>query len=85
MDENKIHLLMDLRSNIHSCLLSIESILKTNSPEHYDHAYQHWIPQIMTALFDDTKWLPRGEYSMEYTLKHLLDNVECKGISKYLN
>ncbi len=75
------------RDEIVSHLYDIEQILKHLFPEEFDIAYQHWIPQITTALFDDQKWLPRGSYSMEYTIKRLMDHKEQKsgqGIQKYI-
>jgi hypothetical protein len=45
------------------------------------------LPQIKTGLRDNTKWLPRGQYSMDYTLNSLIDHVINdldKGVSKYI-
>jgi hypothetical protein len=75
------------RDQIVSNLYDIEQILKHLFPEEFDVAYQHWIPQIMTALFDNQKWLPRGSYSMEYTINRLNDRKDDKtgqGVTKYL-
>lgn len=75
------------RDHIEDHINKIETIIKVYFPTEYDIAYQHWIPQIKTGLRDDTKWLSRGQYSMDYTIKRLLDsmlNDLDKGVSKYI-
>jgi hypothetical protein len=75
------------RDHMEDHLNKIESILQIYFPEEFAVFYQHWFPQIKTALRDDTKWLPRGQYSMDYTLNRLNDKVadsENKGVSKYI-
>lgn len=76
--------LFSLRDSIEDKIVEIETILKTRFPEEYAVAYQHWIPQIKTALKDNLKWLPRGEYSMQYTLDRLIDVNDGKGVNKYI-
>jgi hypothetical protein len=79
--------LYSYRSNIEDNLNKIESILQVYFPEEFAVFYQHWFPQIKTALRDDTKWLSRGQYSMDYTLNRLNDKVaddKDKGVSKYI-
>lgn len=79
--------LFQYRDNIEDILVEIEALLQVEFPEEYSVAYQHWIPQIKTALKDNTKWLPRGQYSMEYTLDHILDKITNDlglGVSKYI-
>lgn len=79
--------LLDYRDEIGSALFHIERILKEYFPEEYDLAYQHWLPQIETAINDNPKWLPRGQYSMKYTLDRIqdkIDNQSDKGVSKYI-
>jgi enoyl reductase-like protein len=75
------------RDHIEDHLNKIDTILKMYFPKEYNLAYQHWLPQIKTGLRDDIKWLPRGQYSMDYTLKKLfdkmIDDLE-KGVSKYI-
>lgn len=74
------------RDHIEDHLNKIETILETYFSAEYAVAYQHWIPQIKTGLRDNTKWLPRGQYSMDYTLNRLTDNTvdDTKGVSKYI-
>lgn len=84
-DYNK---LCDLRSQIEKLVNDIGQILEQSFPDEYNTAYQHWIPQILTSLRDNTKWLPRGNYSMEYTIAKIADKLQektaNKGVSKYI-
>jgi len=82
---SELETLLSLRNEIAERVFNIENILLKHNTKIHDIAYQHWIPQIITALFDNTKWLSRGEYSMEYTLKQMLDDNDGKGISKFLS
>lgn len=75
------------RDHIEDHINKIDTILKLYFPTEYAIAYQHWIPQIKTGLRDNTQWLPRGEYSMDYTLNHLVDYITDdlnKGVNKYI-
>ena len=88
-DEQKHQLnrLIDHRDEITNALFHIERILKHYFPEEFDIAYQHWIPQISTALYEDKKWLPRGEQTMQQTLNRLFDKLNednTKGVSKWI-
>lgn len=88
-DEQKHQLnkLIDHRDEISNALFHIERIIKHHFPEEFELAYQHWIPQITTALYEDKRWLPRGEYSMQNTINRLLDKIKDdgqKGVSKYI-
>jgi hypothetical protein len=79
--------LYSYREQIEHNLAEIKAILGVNFPEEYAVASQHWIPQIKTALKDNTQYLPRGEYSMDYTLGRIEDklfNKSDKGVSKYI-
>jgi hypothetical protein len=83
----QLNKLIDHRDSISNSLFHIERILKEYFPVEYDNAYQHWIPQIITALYDDKRWLPRGEFTMQDTISRLLDqaeNSDRKGVSKYI-
>lgn len=71
--KHQLNKLLDHRDEITNALFHIERILKHYFPEEFDVAYQHYIPQIMTALYDDGKWLPRGEQTLQDTLDRLLD------------
>lgn len=90
MSEKQISKLSELekyRENIQNNLVEIEVILQTYFPEEFSTAYQHWIPQIKTALNDNTKWLNRGQYTMQYTIDRILDSLQesnNKGVSKYI-
>lgn len=63
------------KHNIIDSVKYIEIILQENFPEHYDKAYQHWIPQILTSLDNYDKWLSRGNYNMRYTINNILDEI----------
>jgi hypothetical protein len=87
-DQKKtIQKLIDYRDQINDSLTQIETLLKVFFPDEFSIAYQHWLPQIKTALNDDTKWLPRGQYSMDYTINRILDKLisdQNNGVSKYI-
>lgn len=75
------------RDHIEDHLNKIDMLLKTYFPKEYDLAYQHWLPQIKTGLRNNIKWLPRGQYSMDYTLNKLADKIIedlDKGVNKYI-
>lgn len=79
--------LYSLREQIENNLAEIESIISAYFPDESAVATQHWIPQIKTALKDNLKYLPRGEYSMDYSLYRIEDKLFCepnKGVSKYI-
>lgn len=79
--------LLSYRKEIENSLSQIESILQVYFSDEFSIAYQHWLPQIKTALKDDTKWLPRGQYSMDYTINRIIDkliNDQNNGVSKYI-
>jgi hypothetical protein len=75
------------REKIEDSLAEIQAILMQNFPEEYHVASQHWIIQIKTALRNNLKYLPRGDYTMDYTLAHIEDKVlnkHNKGVHKYI-
>lgn len=80
--------LLDYRDNIIDALAQIQTILKVNFPEEYEKALQFYLPQITTALYEDKKWLSRGEYSLQNTIDNLLERCKIdesgKGTTKYL-
>lgn len=86
--KHQLNNLIDHRDKIESSLFQIERILKEYFPEQYDIAYQHWIPQIATALCEYDKWLPRGQFTMQSTLDRIVDKATdsvAKGVSKYIH
>lgn len=88
-DEQKVQIekLIDYRDNIVDTLANIQHILKHYFPEEFELAYQHYIPQITTALYDEKRWLSRGVYSMQDTINNLLDKAKDdnnSGVSKYI-
>jgi len=86
VQKDQLNSLIDYRDQITNSLFHIERILKVYFPEEFDIAYQHWIPQITTALYEDKRWLPRGEQTMQNTINRLLDkaNDDKGGVQKYI-
>jgi len=86
VQKDQLNSLIDYRDQITGGLFHIERILKVYFPEEFDIAYQHWIPQITTALYEDKRWLPRGEQSMQQTINRLLDKInnDKVGVKKYI-
>ena len=86
--KHQINRLIDYRDEIVNSLFHIERILKTYFPEEFERAIQFYLPQITTALYEDKKWLSRGEYSLQNTIDNLLERCKIdesgKGTKKYL-
>ena len=83
--KEQINKLLDYRDEISYSLFHIERVLRDYFPEEYAQAYQHWIPQIITALEHDSRWLDRGVYNMQDTLNKLNDNDQnVKGLTKII-
>lgn len=85
--QESLNKLLEYRDKIEQILTDIDAVLQLDFSQEYSVAYQHWVPQIKTALRDDTRWLSRGEYSMDYTLKRIADQIDGsldKGVSKYI-
>jgi hypothetical protein len=79
--------ILDYRDEISNSMFHIERILKTYFPDEFDAAYQHWIPQILTALDNDVKWLPRGQMTLKDTIDRILDKIKedtGTGVSKFI-
>ena len=74
--KRQLNKIIEYRDEITNAVFHIESILKHYFPEEFDIAYQHWIPQIMTALYEHDKWLPRGQQTLQDTIDRLLDKNE---------
>lgn len=91
MNKKTIQELCDYRNQILKCLESIENILQQNKEyeKEYYLAHSHYIPQIVTALINNSSWLPRGEYTLQNTIDNLNDqisdkNISSKGVKKYI-
>jgi hypothetical protein len=86
--QDQINNLVDCRDDMVDSLYHIERILKTYFPEEFERAYQFYIPQITTALYENKKWLTRGEYSLQNTIDNLLErckiNESDRATKKYL-
>jgi len=86
--KDQINSLIDYRDEIVNSLFHIERILKTYFPEEFERAIQFYLPQITTALYEDKKWLSRGEYSLQNTIDNLLERCNTTnshdGIKKYI-
>ena len=82
--KHQLNKLLDHRDEIERALFHIERILKSHFSSEYSLAYQHWIPQISTALNSKNKWLPRGEYTLQNTIDHISDNDNGSGVNKYI-
>ena len=76
IQRDQINCLIDYRDEIVKSLFHIERILKTYFPEEFEIAYQHYIPQITTALYEDKKWLQRGECTLQQTINRLIEKSE---------
>jgi enoyl reductase-like protein len=80
--------LIDYRDQIIDSLFHIERILKVYFPEEFEVAYQHWIPQIVTALYSDERWLSRSDRNMQQTINRIMDKIKSvdsfSGVQKYI-
>ena len=79
--------LLIYRDTISGAMFHIERILKTYFPEEFDVAYQHYIPQIVTALNEDDRWLSRGQTDMQKTIDRILGKINKdsgSGVSKFI-
>lgn len=73
--KDQISKLIQYRDDIENSIFHLEKIIKTYFPEEFEAAYQHWIPQIATALYDYDKWLPRGSQTLQDTINRLTDKA----------
>lgn len=86
--QDGLNKLLDYRNQIEQILTNIDAVMQLDFSDEYSVAYEHWLPQIKTALRDNTRWLSRGQYSMDYTIKRIDDKINGsndKGVSKYIN
>lgn len=91
MNKQTVQQLSDYRNQILQCVESIKNILQQNKEceKEYYLANSHYIPQIVTALMEVDKWLPRGNYTLQNTIDNLNDKIESsqnkqKGVTKYI-
>ena len=83
--KDQLNMLMDYRDSISDSMFHIDRILKTYFPDQYTDAYQHWIPQILTALDNSVKWLPRGQLTLQDTIDRIKDDSDSfGGVSKFI-
>ena len=83
--KQQLNRVLDYRDEISNSMFHIERILKIYFPDEFDAAYQHWIPQILTALDSDVKWLPRGQMTLRDTIDRIKDSTEnTGGVSKFI-
>jgi hypothetical protein len=86
--KHQVNKLIDYRDEISNSLFHIERILKEYFPEEFEKAIQFYLPQITTALYEDKKWLSRGEYSIQNTIDNLLERCkitkENQSLKKFL-
>jgi hypothetical protein len=80
--QQQFNTLKDCADQILNNLDTMEKILVEHFPKEYSDAYQHWIPQIVTAIKTDNKWLPRGVMSFQDTASKILDKDIGSGIRK---
>ena len=91
MNKKTVQQLYDYRNQILKCVESIQNILQQNKEceKEYYLANSHYIPQIVTALMEVDKWLPRGNYTLQNTIDNLNDQIASsenkqKGVTKYI-
>jgi len=82
--KDNINSLLDNRDKIVDSLYHIERILKTYFPEEFERAIQFYLPQITTALYEDKKWLDRGDYSLQNTIDNLIERAKIEPSSQSL-
>lgn len=85
--KNQINKLIYYRETIIDNLANIQQILMNDFPKEYEIAYQFWIPQIVTALYEHNNWLQRGEKNMQQTIDRLMNSItdtDNAGVSKYI-
>ncbi len=84
-NNDALNSILDLREEIRDNVAKIDALLQVYFPSEYTNAYQHWIPQVLTALYNDLKWLPRGQSTLQDSIDRIKDNSETSGgVSKYI-
>lgn len=64
--------LCQIKNEIFTLTKEAEDILKVNYPNLYSISISFWIPQIITALDQNEKWLARGDHTMQ----DMLDKIK---------
>lgn len=79
------HELIQKAEQIEDLIWQMADIIQKNFPDQYANAYQHWIPQILTGLFDYPQWLNRGVFNLNNTLLSICDSKDnTKGLTKVI-
>lgn len=60
--------LKDIRDEILSLVKEAGEILARSYQDHFYTANSFWIPQIVTAIRKEDKWLSRGDHDMQETI-----------------
>jgi hypothetical protein len=63
--------LKEIRDEIVKLVMEADLILRTDHPKEREKAYSFWIPQSITAMRSDPRWLDRGDYSMDKTISEI--------------
>jgi hypothetical protein len=63
--------LKEIRDEIVKLVMEADLILRVDYPKEREKAYSFWIPQLITAMRSDSRWLDRGEYSMDKTISEI--------------
>jgi hypothetical protein len=91
LSKQTIEQLIFHRNSIIDHLESIKSLLNQTEgcEKEYVVANSYYIPQIITALYYDSKYLPRGDHTLQETINHLCDSLSSsekpqKGVKKYI-
>lgn len=84
--DQHINNLLNLKDDLEDKIWELEKYIRTFFPNHHDECYQHWIPQLITAIRNDSQWLSRGQYSIEDTINSIRDSNKNNytNIKKYL-
>ena len=91
LNKQTVEQLIHHRNSIEDSLESIKTLLEQTEgcEKEYSVAISHYIPQIITALHNDPKYLPRGDYTLQESINHLSDILSSwekpqKGVKKYI-
>jgi hypothetical protein len=63
--------LKDIRDDILSLVKEAGEILARSHKDHFYTANSFWIPQIVTAIRKDERWLSRGDHDMQETIEKI--------------